>query len=99
MMHIHEKELNKIAECNLLHDIINSPKLTNFLNIHYSPILHACMNNRKGKAKFKNVRILLEMGCSSTSIMVRLVGKLHPEKYAVIKWHTQAVNITTNIKV
>ena len=31
--------------------------------------------------------------------MGRLVEKLHPEKYAVIQWHTQAVNITTNLKV
>ena len=31
--------------------------------------------------------------------MVSLVGKLHPEKYAVMRWHTQDGNITTNQKV
>ena len=28
MMHIHEKEVNKIAEWNILHDMINTPKST-----------------------------------------------------------------------
>ena len=31
--------------------------------------------------------------------MGRLVEKLHPEKYAVMQWHMQAGNITTNLKV
>ena len=31
--------------------------------------------------------------------MGRLVEKLHPEKYAVMQWHMQAGNITTNHKV
>ena len=29
----------------------------------------------------------------------RLVGILHPIKYAVTQWKTQAINITTNLKV
>ena len=53
MMRIHDKEVNKIAEFNLLHDIISLPKRTKSLNIHYSPILHGCMNTREGKARFK----------------------------------------------
>ena len=57
------------------------------------------MNNRKGKAKFKKFRILLESGCISTVVMGRLIEKLHPKKDAPIKWNTQARNITTNIKV
>ena len=31
--------------------------------------------------------------------MGRLFKKIHPEKYAVMQWYTQAVNITTNHKV
>ena len=31
--------------------------------------------------------------------MGRLVEKLHPEKYAVMQWHMQAKNFTTNLKV
>ena len=31
--------------------------------------------------------------------MRRLVEKINPDKYAVMQWHTQAGNITTNIKV
>ena len=57
------------------------------------------MNTRKGKARFKNFRILLERGCSSTIVMVRLVKNIAPEKDAMIQWHTQGSNITTNIKV
>ena len=41
---------NKIAECNLLHDILNSSKLNKRLNIQYSPIIHGCINTRKGRA-------------------------------------------------
>ena len=57
------------------------------------------MNNRKGKAKFKNFHILLDSGCSSTIVRVRLTEKLHPEKGPPIQWNTQAGNITTNLKV
>ena len=99
MMRIHDEEVNNIAECHLLHDIINPPKLTKNLNIHYSPIPHGCMNTKKGKEKFKNFRILLYSGCSSTIVMRGLVEKLNPDQYYVMQRHTQASNITTNIKV
>ena len=99
MTHIHDKEVNKITEWYLLHYIINPPKLTKYLNIYYSSILHVCMNTRKGKATFKNFRILLDSGCSSTIVIGRLVKKLHSDKYAVMQWSTQYGNITTNIKV
>ena len=46
MTPIHDDEVNKIAECNLLHDIRNPPKHTNNLKIYYSTILHVCMNNK-----------------------------------------------------
>ena len=57
------------------------------------------MNTRKGKSKFKNFCILLDTGCSSTIVMVRLVEKLSAEKDAPMQWNTKAGNITTNIKV
>ena len=38
---IHENEINKTAECNLQHGILDSPKITNDINSHYSHILHA----------------------------------------------------------
>ena len=44
MTHIHDNEVNNIAELNSLHDIINRPKRSKILNIHYSPILHGFMN-------------------------------------------------------
>ena len=53
MIHTQNKEVNKVAECNLLHDIINPPKRAKQLNIYYSPILHRCMNTKRVKAKFK----------------------------------------------
>ena len=33
---IHGNKLNKLSECNLLHDILNHPKRTNNLNRPYS---------------------------------------------------------------
>ena len=47
MIQIYEKEVNKIPEFNLLHDISNLPKRAKHLNINYSPIIHGCMNTRK----------------------------------------------------
>ena len=75
MTRIHNNELKNIAECILLHDIINTPKLTKKLNSHYSSIIYGCMNTRKGIAKFKNLHILLNSGCSYTIVMGRLVQK------------------------
>ena len=44
MIHIHDKEVNKIAEQNLLHDTINPTKRATNLRSHYSPILHGCID-------------------------------------------------------
>ena len=97
MTHTHDKEVNKITELNLLHDIINTPKRTKI--IHSSTIIHVCMNTRRVKAKFKEFQILLDSGCSSTMLMGRLVEKVHLEKDAAMQWHMQAVNIIANLKV
>ena len=81
MTRIYDNKVNKIAECNILHDIINPSKRTKKLNIHQSPITHECMNTRKGKSMFKNFRILSDSGCSSTILMSRLVNKLGSGKF------------------
>ena len=73
MNRIHENKVNKIAECNLLHIIINPSKRTKNLNIHYSHILHGCINTRKGTEKFKNFRILLYSGCIFTIVMGSII--------------------------
>ena len=57
------------------------------------------MNTRRGKANFNNFRILLGSGCISTILMQRLMKKPETEKDYVMQWHTQAVNITNNLKV
>ena len=56
------------------------------------------MNTRRGKYKFKSFPILLDSICSYTIVMVRIVENC-PEKYAVMHWHIQAGNTTTNLKV
>ena len=76
---IHGNKVNIIFEWNLLHDILNPLKITKKLNIHYSPILHGCINTRKGRSRFNNFRILLHSGCNSTIIMGRLTKKLNPK--------------------
>ena len=80
MIYIHDNEVNIIAECNLLCDIINPPKRVKNMNSHYSPILHGCMNTRKGRVKFKNFWIILDSWCGSTIVMIWLVEKIFPEK-------------------
>ena len=52
MTGIRNNEVNNIAECNFLHDIIDPPKRDKNLNSHYSPILQGRMNIRRGKSKF-----------------------------------------------
>ena len=99
MNFINKKEVNTISELNLLHDILNPSKSTKDINTHYSPILHVCIDTRKGKAKFKDFRILLHIECSSTIVMRMIIEKLTPKKDDVMEWNTQAGNITTNLKV
>ena len=57
------------------------------------------MNTRKGKVKFKNFRILLDSEFSSKIVLGRLVKKTAPEKYSRMQCHTQAGDITNNLKV
>ena len=80
MTRINDNGVNNTAEYNLLHDIVNPPKRTKKLNIHYSTIIHGCMNTRKGKARFKKFRILLDSGFSPTTVMGRPFEKLILEK-------------------
>ena len=72
---IYDKKVNKIAECNLLHDIINPTKCNKNFNSHYSTIIHRCMNTRRCREKFKYFFILLYSGCSPTIVTGRLVEK------------------------
>ena len=65
MNHTNDNEVNNIAEFNLLHDILNPSKHTKNKKNHYYPILHVCINTRRGEVKFKNSRILLGGGCTS----------------------------------
>ena len=82
---MHKKKVNKQAEWNLLHDILNPLKRTKIANIYNYPILHGYMNTQKGKAKIKKFLILLNIGCSSTIIMERLIPKKNPKKDNVIQ--------------
>ena len=54
MIYIHENEVNNIAECYLLHDIINTTKRAKNINRYYCPIIHRFMNTRKGIARVKS---------------------------------------------
>ena len=47
IIYIHDNEVNNLAEYNFLHDTINPPKRAKKINIHYSNILHVCMNTGK----------------------------------------------------
>ena len=41
----------------------------------------------------------MEIGCSSIILIRRTISRINPKKDAVTQWHTQAGNITTNLKV
>ena len=98
MNHIHDNKEKIISEWNLLHDILNLFERTKNINIHCYPIPRGCLNTQKGKARFKNFRILLGIGCSSRIVMIMLIENLSAKKGSVMQWHTQAGNITTNLK-
>ena len=85
MNFIHDKKIKIRAECNLLHVILNYSKHTKNIKIRYYHILNGSMNTHREKAKFKNVRIILDSGCSSSILMIRLIMKLQTKKYDVIK--------------
>ena len=40
----------------------------------------------------------MDSGCSYTTIMVRIIQKLHHKEDDVMQWNTQAGKITTNLK-
>ena len=62
---------------NVTYYIINKPyKRARTKNSHYLPILQACINTRNGREKFKNFRILLDRGRSSTIMMGKLTSNL-----------------------
>ena len=49
--------------------------------------------------KINNFGILLDSGFSYTILTRRLITKLNPKKYAVMKWHAQGGNINIHPKV
>ena len=57
------------------------------------------MHTHRGKYKFNNFQILLDIECISMIVTRRLTMKLKNKKDYVIQCHTQAINITTNMKV
>ena len=86
IMHdIHDTKVNNIAEWNLIHDILNPSKRTKNTNSNYPPILHGYLNTCQGKAKFNSFVILLDIGCSFTILMRRLITKLNPEGDVEVK--------------
>ena len=56
------------------------------------------MNPLKDREKFKTFCILLDSRCSAMIPTLRLITTLNPKRGTVIKLHTQAGNITINIK-
>ena len=57
------------------------------------------MNTIEGRENFNSFQILLDSGFISTIVMGGVVEKLRPEKYSVMQWHTQARNVTTNLRI
>ena len=49
---IHDNEVNNIAECNVLHDILNPTICNKNVYRQHCTILKGCTNTRKGKVRF-----------------------------------------------
>ena len=47
-------------ECITLSNLLNIKKRATYKVYNYSPIVQVCMNNRRGKEKFRYFRILLD---------------------------------------
>ena len=45
---MHENQVNKVSECNLLHTTLSPSNHIKTLNSHYSPFLNGCMNTQTG---------------------------------------------------
>ena len=54
MNHIHNGNVDNIAQCNILHDILSPSEGIKYMNTQYSPIIHGKMNTRWGRSKYKN---------------------------------------------
>ena len=57
MNNIHDNDVNNIAKCSLLHDILNPYEYVKINNCRDSPILHVWMNTRMGKAENKKFEV------------------------------------------
>ena len=87
-------------EYNVLSNILYTSKRATTKNSHYSPILQGCMSARSGRAKLRNLRILLGRCISSTVIiMVELTSKLKQNVRTITTWENQAGKFTTSKKV
>ena len=67
---VHDNNVNNIAECNLLHDMLNPSKFSKTINSHYSPKLHRYINTCRGEATFNICRILLDIVCGSMLVVI-----------------------------
>ena len=61
MNSIHDDKVNHTYESHSLHDILNPSRRTKDMNSHYSPVIHGFVNTHKGRARFNNFRILLDI--------------------------------------
>ena len=76
MNFINDNKVNTINEYNLLHGILNISKYTKNKHIHYSPIVHVCMNICRGKDRLNSFWILLYSRYSSNIVVRRIITKL-----------------------
>ena len=65
---------------NVLSNTLNHNKHAKNKDISYPPVLKGCMNTRSGREKFRNFRILLYNGHSSTIVMGKPMSKLEQKQ-------------------
>ena len=80
------KDKNIKHKCNVLSNLLNPKKCAKYKSSHYLPILQDCMNTHSGREKFRNFRILLDSGSTSTNIMGNLKSKLKQKQSETTTW-------------
>ena len=86
-------------ECNVLTHILNPTKHEKSKYDHYLPILLGCMNTHSGREEFRNFRIILDSGISSTIVIGKLMSKIKQKKLERATWENQVRKFLTSKKM
>ena len=83
-----------IDKCRFL-NYFNTFKHTKSKHYHYYPIMYICMNVRRGRPDYRRFYIILDSGCSYTTVNRIMTQKLEYKPAVSTEWITQEGNFIT----